>query len=592
MNMRVLEVIRSISKSEIDTILDEWDDIGRENFLSRHGANPARKFFVRRSGKRYDAMPVVLAALKTRPGSLGFDLAEVQGDAKHIRDPLTNLGIEVLSGEQMTHLQSLIEQVLTLQPKYEKKNSPAMDHRGQLLVQIGQELSEYIQTSGVVNGCEVGNGKGLYAFVPWVRVHDREISPGPKVGWYVVLLFAADGSSVYWSLNQGTDDQPKRLVKQRVEEARTQKLAIQLDHVERERGFSQSIDLLAEGRAEDYADGNVTAKKYILGKIPRDISLLEDLDLLLPMLGVLYDKSSPSAIRTTTQGATTNMSENMKALVGETGWKSELLSTIVESLMDESPQVILTGPPGTGKTWIARKIARYVLAERAKISYLEVPDSAASLVQFHPSYGYEEFVEGLHPTPRDGVVVFEQRLGVLGKLATEATPADPKVLIIDEINRANLPRVFGELMFLLEYRDQAIKLQYGGDFLLPRDLYLIGTMNTADRSIRSIDLALRRRFDFIEIPADPSLLEGFYRNRKNELGDNLWIGLAALNSQLEADLGNRHLSVGHTYLMKTGGIDRRTLERIWSLQMRPLIEDYFFDNPVQADEYQLGRFWP
>jgi 5-methylcytosine-specific restriction endonuclease McrBC GTP-binding regulatory subunit McrB len=282
----------------------------------------------------------------------------------------------------------------------------------------------------------------------------------------------------------------------------------------------------------------------------------------------------------------------MRALVEETGWQPELLSNIVESLMDESPQVILAGPPGTGKTWIARKIARYVLAERTGRNYLEVPDGAASLVQFHPSYGYEEFVEGLHPVPRDGVVAFEPRLGVLGKLASEATNEDPKVLIIDEINRANLPRVFGELMFLLEYRDQTIKLQYGGDFLLPRDLYLIGTMNTADRSIRSIDLALRRRFDFIEIPADPGLLANFYRERENELSEKLWHGLAALNTQLESDLGNRHLSVGHTYFMKGSGMSRRKLDRIWSLQVKPLIEDYFFDDPIRADEYQLGKFWP
>ena len=167
-----------------------------------------------------------------------------------------------------------------------------------------------------------------------------------------------------------------------------------------------------------------------------------------------------------------------------------------------------------------------------------------------------------------------------------------RVLIIDEMNRANLPKVFGELMYLLEYRDQDIRLMHRERFSLPKNLYIIATMNTADRSTKSLDLALRRRFDFFELPPDASVLRGYFseRDHTNELGESLYAGLEALNAELQSRMGDRHYQVGHSYLMKPL-MDGAALRRVWKHQLLPLIEDYFYDRPSVAEEFAFDRFW-
>src|SRR6185312_10149303 len=132
------------------------------------------------------------------------------------------------------------------------------------------------------------------------------------------------------------------------------------------------------------------------------------------------------------------------------------------------------------------------------------------LIQFHPSYSYEDFFEGFRPAPTtDGSgVLYELTPGPLRRIAKAASEdlARPYVLIIDEINRGNIPKIFGELLFLLEYRRREVRLQYWPEaaFTLPENLFLIGTMNTADRSIALVDAALRRRFYFVEFsPTKP-----------------------------------------------------------------------------------------
>jgi 5-methylcytosine-specific restriction protein B len=167
----------------------------------------------------------------------------------------------------------------------------------------------------------------------------------------------------------------------------------------------------------------------------------------------------------------------------------------------------------------------------------------------------------------------------------------PRVLIIDEINRANIPRVFGELMYLLEYRDSKIDLMYHAEqFSLPPNLYIIGTMNTADRSVQGIDLALRRRFDFFELKPDVEVLRNWYKDKENKLGEGLFQGFIALNKHLEDHVG-KHLAIGQSYLMRPL-MDSKTLDKIWDQQLMPLIEEYFFDRPNHLSDFSRENYWP
>ena len=183
-------------------------------------------------------------------------------------------------------------------------------------------------------------------------------------------------------------------------------------------------------------------------------------------------------------------STSLRALADELSLDLGFLRRI-EALLDDKRQVIFQGPPGTGKTFVARKLAACLAGSGDRVR----------LVQFHPSYAYEDFVQGFRPTLRNGQAGFELTDGPLLAMARRAKskPDAKYFLVIDEINRGNLAKVFGELYFLLEYRDEPMQLQYSNaEFSLPDNLYIIGTMNTADRSIALVDLALRRRFHFVE----------------------------------------------------------------------------------------------
>lgn len=271
-------------------------------------------------------------------------------------------------------------------------------------------------------------------------------------------------------------------------------------------------------------------------------------------------------------------------LAEQTLWTKQELEELLEAIDPASGkgQVILAGPPGTGKTWVAERVARY-LTQDLPLHHC--------LVQFHPSYGYEEFVEGIRPVATDGGIVFKAVNGTVLEMAQAIEDqSDVHVLIIDEINRANIPRVFGELLYLLEYRDETITLQYSKSFALPSNLRFIATMNTADRSVRSIDVALRRRFEVFECPADAEILRRFYqRPQRTTTVPDLVEGFEKLNEALAAQL-DRHHTIGQSFFMAPS-YDRARLERTWRRQILPLIEDYFFDRPDVVAEFTLESFW-
>jgi len=249
-------------------------------------------------------------------------------------------------------------------------------------------------------------------------------------------------------------------------------------------------------------------------------------------------------------------------------------------LLAEKRQVIFYGPPGTGKTFVALRLAEHLVSGGGQ----------ARLVQFHPSYTYEDFFEGYRPTDSvDGQIKFELVPGPLREMAEEASrdPGHPFVLIVDELNRGNVAKVFGELYFLLEYRDQQVQLQYSRDelFELPENLFVIGTMNTADRSIALVDSALRRRFYFAGFLPREEPIKSVLSNwlEANELQPEPAILLDALNEAI----GDEDFAIGPSYFM-TADAEAPDVGRIWKHAVKPLLEEHFYGTGRDID----GEFGP
>ena len=249
--------------------------------------------------------------------------------------------------------------------------------------------------------------------------------------------------------------------------------------------------------------------------------------------------------------------------------------------------MILYGAPGTGKTYSTINYSMAII-ENCDISNLETCDrktlmnkykkmvEAGRIVftTFHQSYGYEDFIQGLRPDSDAGALIVKPCDGVFKKIADKAMYDfdNDYVIIIDEINRANISKVFGELITLLEedkrwgeLNELSVKLPSKETFAIPNNLYIIGTMNTADKSISLIDIALRRRFEFIEQTIN-------YGAIKNDVCRDF---LISLNKKIIEELESTDLLIGHAYFINKSEED---LLKVINQNIVPLLYEYFFDN--------------
>lgn len=266
-----------------------------------------------------------------------------------------------------------------------------------------------------------------------------------------------------------------------------------------------------------------------------------------------------------------NPSYSLAQCAQETGFDEVTLSRWVRAIHRKG-QAILYGPPGTGKTYVAEHLAKHLVGGG---------DGFVELVQFHPAYAYEDFMQGIRPQERkDGGLSYPTVPGRFLQFCGEAGHRQGYcVLIIDEINRANLARVFGEMMYLLEYRDQKIPLAGGNSFSIPENVRIMGTMNTADRSIALVDHALRRRFAFLRLGPNYEILKHYHQ----QTGFNV-TPLIAVLGRLNRQIGDPHYEVGITFFLQEDLADQ--IADIWQMEVEPYLEEYFFDQPDKVDEYR------
>lgn len=435
-------------------------------------------------------------------------------------------------------------------------------------------------------------GKGVWASVPWIAIMDERETTSTQTGVYVVFLVSRDLSVVHLCLLQGTTELVNEhkqsgalpILRERSEQFRALVPELAADGYR----LDGEMNLGADGwRAQSYEASCVAHLPLASDDLPSDDALNRALEALLAGYERILTERDP-APEPPAALAPYTIDDALDGLFMERAEFERILA-----IWRDKKNMVLQGAPGVGKSFIARRLA-YALMGQKDAERVEV-------VQFHQSYGYEDFVQGYRPTADGG---FELKDGVFHRFCERARskPGVPHVFIIDEINRGNLSKIFGELMLLIEHDkrhpDWAARLAYASaaseDFHVPENVWLLGMMNTADRSLSLVDYALRRRFAFVTLkPAFTS--PGFGSHLADagappEVITAIIQGMQELNAAIGEDRVNLGpgFQIGHSFFTPAKGqsAGRAWFERVVETEIRPLLEEYWFDAPDKADEWR------
>ena len=252
----------------------------------------------------------------------------------------------------------------------------------------------------------------------------------------------------------------------------------------------------------------------------------------------------------------------------------------LKALLMTKKNVILQGAPGVGKTFAAKRLAFSIMGEK--------DNTRVKMVQFHQSYSYEDFIMGFRPTETG----FELKKGVFYEFCRKATEDDrPYFFIIDEINRGNLSKIFGELFMLIESDKRGVELQllYADEqFSIPSNVHIIGMMNTADRSLAMLDYALRRRFAFFEI--SPAFGSSGFRAYRAKINNPKFDRLIATVEQLNGVIANddslgEGFCIGHSYFCTKATINDEWMKSVVEYELIPLLKEYWFDEAAKVKDW-------